>query len=406
MRFDIHLRADVTEKIGALARQMHDWEEVPRIGDDEAERVRETIQPFSHTTSVKGLSVGGADGTGVYPAVTYADSFIYITLAQATVYRAEPRVGLREVTTDPPSLLEFTWLPEDEARRRSEFDRTFAALAGADVQEVIRSSDYSRLKQRHAHGAVTVAGLFDGLVRPHAADAGNIAIQLRSCGEMGAALKILRESTGIDLFLMDGTLSLPFVSRQDTSLFHEHLKRLCCVEARSRGIAFAAVSKSHGLPSSELIENLAREKLGLTGRTTAEHWYLRLPRRGIDSWEFTAAAGRNMPPPGAVTYLLRFHRNIPIMRLDIDEEYWKQQIRGASESETLDNERRLFENLDYTCHDQRSYGYPYPIKAAHDRASLTKPERVALRKQIVDAAVAQGMKRSLFRDVSIATGHE
>ena len=87
-------------------------------------------------------------------------------------------------------------------------------------------------------------------------------------------------------------------------------------------------------------------------------------------------------------------------------EYWKQRIRGATEDETRANERRVFENLDYASHDQRCYGYPYPVKAAHDRASLTRPERVALRKQIVDAAVRAGMKRSLFRDAAIATGHE
>ena len=72
---------------------------------------------------------------------------------------------------------------------------------------------------------------------------------------------------------------------------------------------------------------------------------------------------------------------------------------------TQANERRLFEDLDYASHDQRCFGYPYPIKAAHDRASMTKTERVALRKQVIDAAVRAGMRRSLFRDASRATGH-
>ena len=38
-------------------------------------------------------------------------------------------------------------------------------------------------------------------------------------------------------------------------------------------------------------------------------------------------------------------------------------------------------------------------------ASMTKAERVALRKQVIDAAVRAGMRRSLFRDASRATGH-
>ena len=72
---------------------------------------------------------------------------------------------------------------------------------------------------------------------------------------------------------------------------------------------------------------------------------------------------------------------------------------------TLDNERSIFEDLDYASHDQRAYGYPYPIKAGHDRASLTQAERVALRKMIVEAAVYEGMRPQLFRNVSQATGH-
>ena len=73
---------------------------------------------------------------------------------------------------------------------------------------------------------------------------------------------------------------------------------------------------------------------------------------------------------------------------------------------TQDNERALFSKLDYTCHDQRSLGYPYPIKACHDRASLTQTERSVLRKQIIDAAVKNDIKRSVFSDASIATGHK
>jgi hypothetical protein len=103
---------------------------------------------------------------------------------------------------------------------------------------------------------------------------------------------------------------------------------------------------------------------------------------------------------------LRFHRTTPVMRLDMDYEYWAQYVKSDSESETLDREQKIFSDLDYACHDQRAYGYPYPIKASHDRGSLTKAEREALRKQVIDAAVKAGMKRALFRNPSIDTGHE
>ena len=93
------------------------------------------------------------------------------------------------------------------------------------------------------------------------------------------------------------------------------------------------------------------------------------------------------------------------MRLDMDERYWEARVRGQDDQQTAANERRLFEDLDYVSHDQRAFGYPYPIKAGHDRASLTEAERTALRKMIIDAAVEAGMNRSLFRSASRATGH-
>jgi hypothetical protein len=87
------------------------------------------------------------------------------------------------------------------------------------------------------------------------------------------------------------------------------------------------------------------------------------------------------------------------MRLDLDAQFCADALPSH------DDVARLFEVLDYASHDQRCFGYPYPIKAAHDRASLAQHERVALKKQVIDAAVGAGLKRSLFRDASQATGH-
>jgi hypothetical protein len=202
---------------------------------------------------------------------------------------------------------------------------------------------------------------------------------------------------------MDGTFSLPFVSRRDASLFYEHLKRLCCVKARAQNIGFFALSKSHGLPAMELIEELARTRAGLEQGSVAEHWYLRLPVPNVDKWAFPLT--RRLPPVGAVSYLFRLHRTTPVMRLDMDRVFWREQILGQNEHEICLNEQRVFEDLDYVSHDQRCYGYPYPIKAGHDRGSLTQGERVAFRKQIIHQAVRAGMKHSLFRDASMVTGH-
>jgi hypothetical protein len=71
-----------------------------------------------------------------------------------------------------------------------------------------------------------------------------------------------------------------------------------------------------------------------------------------------------------------------------------------------EREMRIVRDLDFASHDQRCYGYPYPIKACHDMASLTEAERVAFRKKVIDEAVANGLKRKNFLDPSIPAGHK
>jgi hypothetical protein len=350
--------------------------------------------------------LAGVDGSGDYPSLSYGDSFVYITVAQATRYRVDAACGLKEISNPPPPILEFSWVPEHEQCRLAAVDAAFERMAGMPITEVIEYSDYRRLKEVYSRKSCEVSELRAALIRPHAADFGNFAIQFRTTGELSAALHLVRSDPKPRYLLVDGTFSLPFVSRARDSLFHEHLKRLCCVEARSQGIAFLALSKSHGMPAIEHIELLARETLGLGERVMAEHWYMRIPVRSRDGWDLSLVEQRNVPPPGAVTYLVRLHRNVPIMRIDMDQSYWDRFVKGASDGETRANEERIFEDLDYASHDQRCYGYPYPIKAGHDRASMTEAERVAFRHMIIEAAVAAGMKRALFRSASTATGHD
>ena len=405
MRNDLLVRSLVRGKLKGLAAEMSTWEALPRIDADEEARIRQAVQPYAHTTRREQLIIGGVDGTGDFPALSYADSFIYVTLAQGTRYEADRVSGLKEVAPELEPVIEFTWLPQDDVKARSALDSTFERLAGLSVNDVIRRSDYWKLKQTNSGRSTSFQELEDGLIRPHATDSGNIAIQLRSSAELGAALRLIEAEPKPDYVLLDSTFSLPFVNRSHNSLFFEHLKRLCCVEARARGVGFFALSKSHGMAAMEHVERLAAEALGCGTEKKPEHWFMRIPTQERDGWELSLVENRHVPPASTVTYLVRFHRNTPIMRMDMDLGYWERHIRSEDPHSQLQSEQRIFEDLDYASHDQRAYGYPYPIKAGHDRASLTHAERAALRKLIVNEAVAAGMRPQLFRNVSQATGH-
>ncbi|WP_019139889.1 hypothetical protein [Noviherbaspirillum massiliense] len=404
MRFDLHLREVVKRQISEVAQEMKAWETDPTLREKEREAINQRICFFEHTKQRQSMRYGGVDGSGDFPALTYADCAVYFTVAQGVVYESTIDTGLKELPVLSDPVVHVTWIPEHETKRKEVLLDAFAYLAGSDVKEVIAQSDYMKLRATAGRRSGTVDELFDGLILPHPTDAGNLGIQLRTTAEMGAALRLICSDQRPNYVLVDTTMSLPLVT-QSGSLFFEHLKRLCCVEATKRGIGFFALSKSHGLPSVEQVDALVRDKAMAMGNSHAEHWFIRLPIPNVDPWAFPLPDGKRVPPYGAVSYLVRFHRNTPIMRLDVDFNYWQQYLRGSDYAATSANEAKAFGDLDYASHDQRAFGYPYPIKACHDRTSMKMAERVALRKQIIDAAVAAGMKRTLFKDVSIATGH-
>jgi hypothetical protein len=401
MRYDLNIRDSVRKKLRHMAQDMSQWEAKPRVGPEEEKQILSAIRPFPHTSKLKEpFRIAGVDGSGDYPSFSYADSFVYVASASGTVYRTDSLHGLvEEVCLDEPTI-EFLWIPEDRVEARNRWVTCLEALAGDVFSEVITLSDYRLLKDQASKFSHTVPSLVDALILPRASDSANVGIQLRSTAEFGTALRLIRHELPSRYILMDTTMSLPMVTRRELSLFYEHLKRLCCVEARKRNSFFMTISKSHGFPAMEQIEGMAAEVVGKKKGEQAEHWFLRLPMEGVDQWKFSLAEERRIPPIGAVSYLFRLHKNTPIMRLDMDYAIWKERVR-----ENPSQEVQIFSDLDYASHAQFAYGYPYPIKASHDRSRLTKAERTAIRKQIIDAAVAAGMKRTLFRDVSSATGH-
>ncbi|MDA7618297.1 hypothetical protein N8703_03260 [Verrucomicrobia bacterium] len=396
MPTDLPIRESFRLKVDALAAKMNAWQTKPRIDPSEKKNLEDAVISFNHTTSVKEFKIGGVDGSGDYPSFTYADSFIYLASASGTVYGTDTLHGLKEETALNEPTLELTWLPEDQSAARPSWIHSFGELAGRPVRDVIDQSDYRSLMSKKK----SVDDLVKQLILPKASDIQNVSIQLRTTAEMGTGLRLVMHEPACRYVLMDTTFSLPMVTGSGNTLFFEHLKRLCCVEALKRDIAFMTISKSHGFPSMDQIEDIVAEKMGLPKDVTAEHWFLRLPIKNEDAWQTSLIGSRSIPPVGAASYLFRFHRNTPVMRLDMDLNYWRSYLKGDCSAE-----KKLFEELDYTSHDQRAYGYPYAIKACHDRARLTMEDRKSIKKQIIDAAVSKGMQRAMFRDVSMATGH-
>jgi hypothetical protein len=163
----------------------------------------------------------------------------------------------------------------------------------------------------------------------------------------------------------------------------ELLKRYLITKANAQGTGVVALCKSHNIPNGDLIGRHAKDEMGFK-----DHWYLRLPSEALGESVPMFLEGREIPPKLSVSYLFKFHATTFPLRLDVDASWWKSAIGGDAM-----RERRFFADLDFTCHEVRSYGYPYPMHAAHRAASLTRQERKALKDILLQHAQREGLMR-------------
>ena len=190
MRFSNHVRSDVAKKISSMVSDMADWESEPLVNDDDRKRIRDGITFFGHCAEPRGFRIAGVDGSGDFPALTYSDSFVYVAVADCAKYEVVAGPSLSEVESPEP-VIEFIWMPESADRLRIAWDSAFESLSGLSVRDVVEQSDYKHIDGQLSGRPKSVGEYVEELVRPHASDKGNIAIQLRTCAELGAANRLI-----------------------------------------------------------------------------------------------------------------------------------------------------------------------------------------------------------------------
>jgi hypothetical protein len=389
----------IRNQIKALADSLKSLEEQPKLTDNDEIFLNENLKSFSHTTFATNLRVAGVSSNGDYPVLRCGSNFIYHTLADCAVYVSDAVVKLKEIPAKFEAINAITSLTKT-GKPSKEIDQNFEQIANVSIIETIENSDYKELKSVESKRNNNIDLLYDELIRPSADDSGNISVQLKSVGLFGMVLSLIKAHQSLDYILLETTFSLPSATLPTGSLFYEHLKRLSCVEARKHGIKLLTLTKNHGIFQIHEIEQAARQKQDLPEKSIAEHWYLRLPIFGFDKGSLSFVENRRFPPAGAVSYLVRFHRTFPTMRLDMDRDYWMKNILGETEKETVENERKIFEDLDYLCHEQSSYGFPYPLKSSRDKTTLSNSARGRLRKLISDELLKSGVPKSSIQEFS------
>lgn len=408
MRYDIHFRDDVADMIQDVVGEIKDWNgAADSTYRSEIEDLAKKVVCFEHCSLPDHPFVmGGADGSGDFPCVKYGDSFVYLSVAMSRIYEAIPSGVMKEHEITDHEVVNFLWLPGDKAECKKKMKNGFSQIMGKPIESVCQGSDYFVYKKKHGKAPADEIGLIETLILPEAHDASNIEIQLLTVAEASSLVKLIESSEldkwkGMPVYLIeDTTMALPMVTAKST-LFFEVAKRYACVKAREKGITYMTLSKSHNMPHMDLIE----DEIAKTN-PSGEHWFLRIPCPKLGDGKKPEFLGtRTIPPVAAVSYLFKLHKTTQPMRLDLDYDYWKEFIQCDDKDEERRREIQLFRDIDFASHDQRCYGYPYPIKACHDMASMTDDERVSMRKQIIDEAIKAGLKRKNFVDPSIQTGH-
>jgi hypothetical protein len=341
-----------------------------------------TARSFGHTKRLaKEFTVAGVDGSGESPVFQQDDVFMHFVIAAGTLFRTESnrQHKLTTITLENALHRDFVNLRDQVASVREAYGAFLKRLTAKTPKELARESDYVQVfnatsDRRHiSEDGVTLSRM----AFPKASEIASHAYQIRSLAELGVAYRLLEHCP--DYLLID--TSLVYFLLGESIYLPELLKRALVCRANAQGTAVVALCKSHNIPNGDLIARRLREERGLT-----DHWCLRLPSEALGEERPSWLAEKEVPPKLCVSYLLKFHATDFPMRVDLDADCWRERIGGDT-----GRERRFFEDLDYTCHDSRSYGYPYPLRAAHRRSALTRTERLALKDVVQRLAARDGL---------------
>jgi hypothetical protein len=205
--------------------------------------------------------------------------------------------------------------------------------------------------------------------------------ELRTVTELAAVRRVLESNLEPKYLLIDGALSIfmHFV-RKYPSMPSGFMLRDICSLARKKGVIVAAVSKNHTIPFAHRIAKMARDIFG-------EHakWFCQLPSADDPGGGLHIYEDRTyIPPTLAVPYLFSFSRDNRPSRVDFDRIWWREKIYVPNNpTETRENEKNLFRDLEFMSRDARWYGYPVALGLAHDTCKMSY-EDLRLAREIVN----------------------
>jgi len=351
--------------------------------DKELEALGAKIRPYDHARTLPAdFRISAVDGSGEYPVLQQDDIFVHFATAAGVTYETHTNRQSKIAAIDGSSpLLKQFILLRDEKKTLSEGYREFVEHGiGLKLKDLVDGSDYCQAYSSQGKKTLSPSQVtWSGMGFSQASQIASHAYLLRSTAELGMAIRLLEKQPRY--LLLD--TSLVYFLLGDSIFLPEIFKRYLVNQATAQGTAVVALCKSHNIPNGDLIGRIAKEEHGFK-----DHWYLRLPSSALGEPTPNFLKDKEIPPKLCVSYLFKFEATSFPMRIDLDVVWWSQNL-----ADDPIKEARFFGDLDFTCHEVRSYGYPYPMHAAHRRASLTSQERKAVKDILLKQAQHEGLAR-------------
>lgn len=217
--------------------------------------------------------------------------------------------------------------------------------------------------------------------------------QFREVLEYAVAKALLDSSTHFKYLFIDGSMNMLMdPGQKQPRLAPNYLLRDVNLTALQKETCVVAVSKTTTFPfiyrlALDLEKSLGAEK----------KWFIRIPTKSRDSLILNILKDRpHIPPAYGVTYLFHFSSEVPILRIDLDEKWWKENIYNKDKKLEKENETNLFKDIDWLARDVRYFGYFFDLAFAHNTTIVRFPERDDVAERMIDYFTEQGEDPKMF----------
>lgn len=217
--------------------------------------------------------------------------------------------------------------------------------------------------------------------------------QFREILEYALAHALIKSNTHFKYLFLDGSLNMLLSPGQkQPRLASNYLLRDLSSKSYNQDTCVVAVSKTTTFPFIYRIADDLEKELG-----SEKKWFLRVPTMDYDGHILNILADRpHIPPAFAVTYLFHFSSEVPVLRIDFDEKWWRNKIYSPNKKVEKQNELELFQEIDWLARDVRYYGYFFDLAFAHTSTIVKFTDRDVVADQLIDYFVINGENPKMF----------